>query len=144
MEELVLSAKARAKWAVPLLAVAALSFLSIGKTVDDLRRSLAKAFRNRAEILVAWRTEHSGEAEVLPHRVQDALALLRQYRVPEYAYSLAWGTPGHPTQRLVEGAFPARPGPTGAPFFLGVKGESLPEACKLVEEKGEVFLARCT
>ena len=128
---------------MPLLAVAALSFLSIGKTVDDLRRSLAKFFRNRAEVVMAWQTEHSGEAEVLPVRVQDALALIRGHKVPEYAYSLGWGTPGHPTQRLVEGAFPARPGPIGAPFYLGVAGEDLPSGCQRVAEKGEVFLARC-
>jgi hypothetical protein len=138
-----ISSKNQAWQALVLLASAAALFLSIGKTTDDLRRSLARAFRQRHEVWAAWQIPFSGEKEVLPPGVNEALALMRAHKVSVYSLSPGWKAGRIPVQRLIEGGFPARPVTGVAGYYLGMRGEQLPPSCRVIGIKNEVFLADC-
>lgn len=111
--------------------------------MDDLRRSLTKAVLQPGRVWNDWKTEWSGESDVLPPSVNDALFMMRAHKVSRYALSPTWNAGRFPVQRLVEGGFPARPATEGADFYVGVKGDGITADCHVVQERGEVFLAAC-
>jgi hypothetical protein len=119
-----------------LLVVLCATFPVIGKTIDDLRRSMIAIIRTQPSITGPYKGE-----ERLPPQAFAAIQLLRKNGSSEYAVSDRVRNT-YDYQRITEGAWPIRLLPS-APTTLFLASEPLDEACVKKGQQDGMVLARC-
>lgn len=124
---------------LPILALAL--FPNIGKTIDDIRRSFFRNPSEKIDRMWEWFEPHGGEIWALPPEVVDGIQLLRSHGIKEYSYLGDWNKRNGVEQRLLEGAYPAKPNvQSSTELWLG-SGHG--PKCKPLESIGEVHLVDC-
>ena len=116
------------------------SFLGIGKTIDDLRRSSILNIKSTlAGSAGKFFAPRAGE-DRLPPAAQIMIKFLRENKTTQYqlspkAYDLV-------SQRIVEGAWPIRV-TESAPARFYLVAEALPKNCKKKGEESGIVFALC-
>lgn len=124
---------------LPLFAL--LLFPNIGKTVDDIRRAFFRNPSEKIDRLWEWFEPHGGEIWALPPEVVDGIQLLRSQGIKEYSYLGEWTKRNGVEQRLLEGAYPAKPNQQSkTELWLG---QGYSSKCASLGSIGEVHLVDC-
>ncbi len=131
--------KIRLSFFLPLIALAI--FPNIGKTLDDVRRAFFRNPSEKLQNLREWNLPYGGETVALPREVTAALLLLRKHQIVEYAYLGEWKNRNGVEQRLLEGAYPAKPSAKAKKQLW--LAQPVDANCKLIESHEEVQLVDC-
>jgi hypothetical protein len=134
--------KRRVAFAVPVLA-AALFIALLPGVRSAWPPKMREAIGNLIHRNLAQALQPQGGERVLPPPTRAMLALLRERGITAYGMSNMTRQDPLLSQRLIEGGWPIRPD-RSAPWYVGFAVEPLPPACREVERRDEVLLARCS